>query len=78
MTDDKIKLTSVIGANICRKLHAQGLRQKDIVSRTGMCKSHVSEIINGHNRHPSVWTAQRIADALGCRVDDLLNVKVPV
>jgi hypothetical protein len=44
----------------------------------GMCKSHLSEIINGRTRHPSVWTVQRIADALGCRVDDLLNVRVPV
>jgi transcriptional regulator with XRE-family HTH domain len=73
-----IKLPTIIGANISRKLHAQGITQAEVCRRTGMCKSMLSEIINGHTSHPSVWTMVRISEALGCRVDDLVNIKVQV
>lgn len=73
-----INLQSVLGANISRKLHAQGITQAEVCRRTGMSKSTLGKIVNGHQRHPSVWTVVRIATALGCRVDDLINVKAQV
>ncbi len=69
-----IKLTTVIGHNVLYRIHALGITQAEVCRRVGMCKSHLSEIVNGHTSHPSVWTMARIASALGCRVDDLISV----
>ena len=65
---------TVIAANIQIQMDMIGINQAEVCRRTGMCKSHLSEIMNGHTTHPSVWTMARIASAFGCRVDDLISV----
>jgi transcriptional regulator with XRE-family HTH domain len=65
---------TVIAANIQIQMDALGINQAEVCRRTGMRKSHLSEIMRGHNTHPSVWTMARIASAFGCKVDDLICV----
>jgi DNA-binding Xre family transcriptional regulator len=67
-------MDSIIGHNIKTLLNRRAMKQADVVRRTGMLKSHLSEIINGHNRHPSVWTCAKIAEALRCSIDDLVRI----
>lgn len=67
-------MDTIIGHNIKVMLKRNNLRQADVVRRTGMPKSHLSEIVNGHTSHPSVWTCVRIAEALQCSVDDLVRI----
>jgi transcriptional regulator with XRE-family HTH domain len=69
-------MDTIIGHNIKRLMAKHRVRQVDIVARTGMCKSHLSEIMNGHTTHPSVWTCVRIAEAIGCSLDELVGIPV--
>lgn len=66
-------LNSIIGHNIQRLLDEKGLRPVDIVRRSGLCKSHISELMNGKTTHPTIWTCVRIAEAIGCRLDELVS-----
>lgn len=67
-------MDSIIGHNLKCLMIRKDMRQADIVAKTGMPKSALSEIVNGYNRHPSVWTCARIAEALGCSIDDLVRM----
>jgi DNA-binding Xre family transcriptional regulator len=66
-------LNSIIGHNLQRLLIEKGLRPVDVVRRSGICKSHVSEIMNGKITHPTIWTCVRLAEAIGCSLDDLVK-----
>jgi transcriptional regulator with XRE-family HTH domain len=52
-----------IGTKIRQVRQQQGLTQKDVETRTGLLKCHVSLIENGH-KIPSLETLERIAEAL--------------
>lgn len=47
-----------------------GVTQSELSSRTGICKSAISQYISGKNE-PKELTIHRIAKALGCSVDFL-------
>lgn len=51
-------------------LHRKGMYPVDLASLTGVSESLISQVINGKSKF-SVLTAKRVADILGCKVDDL-------
>jgi len=69
-------MDSIIGHNIKDMIRLRAMTQADVVRRTGMSKSYLSEIISGKTTHPSVWTCAKIAEALRCSIDDLVRIPV--
>lgn len=53
-----------------RRIHA-GLNQKDLADKAGLHQSHISLLESG-DRSATPRTLARLADALGCKVSDLL------
>lgn len=49
------------------------LTQSEAATLAGMHQSNWSRIENGERTNPSLDTVQRIAAALGCKVDTLLS-----
>lgn len=49
----------------------QGLTQKDLANRSKVNRCYLSELENGH-RNPTLKILQKLANALGCEVKDLL------
>ena len=66
-------LNSIIGHNIQRLLAERGMRPVDVVKKSGICKSHLSEMMNGHTTHPTIWTCVRLAEAIGCDLNELVK-----
>lgn len=52
---------------------AQGLTQVDLSQRVGLNRCYLSQIETGAKKNPSLTTVSRLADALGCTLDDLLG-----
>jgi transcriptional regulator with XRE-family HTH domain len=48
-------------------LAIEKMKQIDLVKKSGLSKSSVSELISGINNNPGIETLQKIADA--CKVD---------
>jgi transcriptional regulator with XRE-family HTH domain len=67
-------INTVIGHNIQYRMREQRLTLTELARRSNMRKGQLSEIANGKNSHPSVWTMAKIASGLGCKVDDLITV----
>ena len=61
-----------IGINIKNRRLAAGMSQKALAEAAGISQPFVFDI-ERENRSPSEDTAQRIAAALNCTVDDLLR-----
>lgn len=53
--------------------HKRKLTQSEAARRAGMAQSNWARIENGERVNPSVSIAQRMAAALGCKVDTLLS-----
>lgn len=51
----------------------KGLKQKDLVSITGLSKASISLYESGNGK-PSINSAFKIAKALGVTVDELFNI----
>ena len=64
-----------IGARIRSLRETKGLSQGDLERATGLLRSHLSRIENGHTI-PSLGNLERIAAALGMRLYEILNVDV--
>ena len=60
-----------IALNELRKQKNMG--QLELSRKSGVPQSMISDIENGKTRNPRVDTAKKLADALGCTVDDLLK-----
>lgn len=56
-----------------RTMMAKLKSQEDIARESGISTGAISKYINGTST-PSVYKLQKIADALGCSVSDLLNI----
>lgn len=61
-----------IGRNVRRLLHEHGVTETEVAARIGHDPNTMYRICNGR-RMPSAYTAKRIADAIGCSVDELLE-----
>ena len=50
----------------------KGLSQKELADKVGIEQSALSHLETGRN-NPTITTAQALAKALGCTVDDLIR-----
>lgn len=49
--------------------------KSEIAKKTGLSRQAVSNILNGRQRNPRINSIKKIAEVLGCSVDDLLKEK---
>ena len=63
---------NIIEKNIVKRMEELKMKQRDIVHITGMSRQEVSHCI--HDRqYMGVYPLYRIAKALDCKIDDLLE-----
>ncbi|MCA9361564.1 helix-turn-helix transcriptional regulator [Candidatus Kaiserbacteria bacterium] len=67
------KLDSKIGANIKELLKKTGRSKSDLVRDTGLDYHTISKIERGVTPDPRVHTVEKIADALGVSINQLLK-----
>ena len=51
-------------------------RGDDLSEQTGINRSHISRIVNGHAVNLELGTARAIAEAFGCAIEDLFPSQV--
>ena len=69
--DDEWK--KALGRRIKRYIWSKGFTQQQLADRTGISQYLISRYINGYVS-PSARNLKKIADALSCSADDLLNI----
>jgi transcriptional regulator with XRE-family HTH domain len=70
MTDTRIR--KLLAANMRRAMVSRGWTQTELSDASGEPAMNISRILNEKNT-PKVGTVQRLAQALGVGVDDLLQ-----
>jgi len=65
------------GNELRRRRHAAGIDQTRFAADIGKSAATIANYENGHY-HPPVAVLTRIAQALGCRVEDLFREEAPV
>lgn len=70
MTDKKLR--AMFAVKLKSMIVKHGLTQKDVATRAKISEAAVSKYCNGE-RLPKITQLIKIADALGCAVDDLLR-----
>lgn len=68
-------MKTLIAANLDRILEVKCLSYAELSRISRVSKGHLSDLRHGNISAPSIWTLKRIADALGCKVDDLITTK---
>lgn len=63
----------MFGARLRELRTARGLTQPDIAARVGTSASNISDLERGV-KVPTLTTVARLADALECKVSELVNV----
>lgn len=61
-----------VAENIRTRMEEKGIKQADICELLGCSQPFVSAIVNGE-KIPSLFAAKKIANHLGCTVDELLQ-----
>jgi transcriptional regulator with XRE-family HTH domain len=56
----------------------KGWRQEDLAKRTGLTPGTVSRIETGYHPYTQLGTLGKLANALGCSVDDLVEWHVEI
>lgn len=64
----------LIGASISAIRKSRCLTQTELAEKTALTQNHISRIESGQYI-PRIDIAKRIADALGCSVDDFLKTE---
>lgn len=49
------------------------INRSEIAVKTGLSRASISAIFNGKRKNPSFQTLKKIADALECSIDELLE-----
>ena len=62
-----------LGDRIRRQREALGLSQRDLADRTGILPTLISRLERGANTNPKADVVNRLALALGCSTDYLLD-----
>ena len=60
------------GRRLCRKMEFAGLGREALSERTGISRGMISNYLNG-KALPNAYNLEKLAQALGCTIDDLLN-----
>ena len=66
-------VVGLLGKNVRRLRKAAGLSQEELALSVGMKRSYLSDLERG-TRNPSVRALGRLAEALGCAPDALLQL----
>jgi len=66
------KISKKLGQNIKRIREEKGMSQGDISRALNMDRGYISGVENGY-RNPTITTLEKIANALGVGVDDLMK-----
>ena len=61
-----------LGQAIKRLRTKQGLTQTQLAERAGVSQPYLSQLEAGAKEHPDVQIVQKLAKALGVKIDDLL------
>jgi len=64
--------TAALGPNVRRRRNRRGLMAKDLAAQAGLSVSYVCDIENGR-ANPSLPVLVKLAELLGCSIDDLLR-----
>jgi len=67
----------MIGRKVLELMAKKGMKQIDLAKKAGIDQSRLSQIIRGVNKQPRMATLEKLADALGVSVDELLGKKQP-
>lgn len=62
-----------LSTKIKERIHEQGLSTYALEKRAGLKPSAVQNILYGRSKNPSITIIQAIAQALGCRITDLID-----
>lgn len=62
-----------LSRKIKERIHEQGLSTHALEKRAGLKPSAVQNILYGRSKNPSITIIQAIAQALGCRITDLIG-----
>ena len=65
-------ISAKIGKNLKRIRMAKKMSQGDISRKLGMDRAYISGVENG-KRNPTVATIEKLANALGVSIDELLK-----
>ena len=66
-------ITAKMIAAIKRAMKQAGMNQVTLHQKSGVRRATISEILNGHQEDVLLSTLQKIAEACGCKVSDLLG-----
>lgn len=58
---------------LSRRREANGLSQRKLAVISGVSQAIISDIENGKTKSPTVDTAIKLANAVGCTVEDLFQ-----
>lgn len=67
---DEAKCREEFGIRLYRIMERKGITQADLSKRTGIAQGNISNYTNG-KKLPSFYTADKIARAIGCSIEDL-------
>jgi len=62
-----------LGARVKEYRNAKGMTQEDLATAIGSYQEHISEIENGEHSNLRLFTLMRLAQALGCKLQDLMD-----
>lgn len=75
MTEQELR--KLVAKRISRKLVANNIKKIDLAERTGIPKQTISRYMTGQ-RKPTYDKIVKIAQALNCTPDDLINIDEPL
>lgn len=74
--DEEAEYKQAWALNFAKKLYVKmikaGINQVELARRTGVSQPSIAGYVNGHNI-PTIYYAKRIADVLGCTLNDLVD-----
>ncbi|MDD3776277.1 MAG: helix-turn-helix transcriptional regulator [Actinomycetota bacterium] len=69
----KVKQINTLGSNIKNYRTKKGLSQDKLTKKADITLTTLVKIETGNNKNPTIKTLVKIANALGVKVDDLIN-----
>ena len=71
---NELELIKIFSKNLKQIMKEDNIKQEDLANEIGISRTMISRYVTGECL-PSLYTTVKIADALFCTVDDLLEEK---